>query len=91
MFVLISYDIAKDKTRTRLAKKLLDFGPRVQKSVFEADVNTTELQKMKEVLAKVDLAKEDSVRLYRLCAECKKNVQIWGVGEVTTDKDYYIV
>ena len=91
MFVLISYDIAKDKTRTRLAKKLLDFGPRVQKSVFEADINTAEMQKLIKLLAKVDLGKEDSVRLYRLCAECQKNVQIWGVGEVTTDKDFYIV
>jgi CRISPR-associated protein Cas2 len=91
MLILISYDIAEDKPRTRLAKKLLDFGPRVQKSVFEADVNTDELMKLKELLAKVDLEAEDSIRLYRLCAECKKSVHIWGVGEVTEDKDFYIV
>jgi len=90
MFILISYDITNDRKRTRLAKKLLDFGPRVQKSVFEADVNKEELQKLKEMIGKVELGKEDSIRLYRLCLECKKNVQIWGVGEVTEDKDYYI-
>jgi len=91
MFVLISYDIKKDKTRTRLAKKLLDFGPRVQKSVFEADINDKELEKLQQLLGAVELGKEDSVRLYRLCAECKNKVHIWGVGEVTTDKDFYIV
>ena len=47
MFILISYDISDDKKRTRLAKRLKDFGPRVQKSVFEADVKTEELNKLK--------------------------------------------
>lgn len=91
MFILISYDISDDKKRTRLAKRLKDFGPRVQKSVFEADVKTKELKELKKVLAKVELDKEDSIRLYKLCRECKKNIRIWGSGDVTEDKEYYIV
>ncbi|RMG21471.1 MAG: CRISPR-associated endonuclease Cas2, partial [Methanobacteriota archaeon] len=42
MLIVISYDIEKDRTRSRLAKKLKDFGPRVQKSVFEADIGEGE-------------------------------------------------
>jgi len=91
MLVLISYDIEEDKKRTRLAKKLRDFGPRVQKSVFEADINAQELHRLIETLSGIQLKKGDSIRLYRLCAECLKHIKIWGKGEVTKDREFYIV
>ena len=90
MLILVSYDIEKDKTRTRLANKLKDFGPRVQKSVFEGDVKQEELKKLTKMLEQVKLEKNDSIRLYRICAECSGKIKIWGHGEVTKDKDYYI-
>ena len=91
MLILISYDISDDKKRTRLAKKLKDFGPRVQYSVFEADVQKEELDKLKKILDQTELENSDSIRLYRLCLECKKSITIWGEGQITEDKDYYIV
>ena len=90
MYILISYDITKDKTRTKLAKKLLDFGPRIQKSVFEADINEKEMKEILALLKKTNIKKGDSIRLYKICESCKKNVQIWGSGEVTEDKEFYI-
>jgi CRISPR-associated protein Cas2 len=90
MLVIVSYDIEDDKTRTRLAHKLKDFGPRVQFSVFEADISDKELGKLKQLLRDVNLAKNDSIRLYRICESCAKRIKIWGAGEVTKDKDYYI-
>ena len=91
MFILISYDIVDDKKRTKLAHKLKDFGPRVQKSVFEADVKEAELKRLRQLLKAIQLEKGESIRLYRLCADCKKNISLWGEGEVTEDKNYYIV
>jgi CRISPR-associated protein Cas2 len=91
MLIVVSYDIEKDRTRTRLAKKLKDFGPRVQKSVFEADVGEEELQTLRVILGKVKLGEEDSIRLYQFCAACDDKITIWGVGEVTEDEDYYII
>jgi len=90
MFIIVCYDIEDDKTRTRLHKRLKDFGPRVQYSVFEADITEDEFNKLKTVLAKVKLENEDSIRLYRLCETCKSKIKIWGSGEVTEDKDIYI-
>ncbi len=90
MLVIISYDIEDDKTRTRLAHQLKDFGPRVQFSVFEADVSEPELQKLNKMLSKVDLARDDSIRLYRICESCAGKIKIWGSGKVTKDQDYYI-
>lgn len=40
MLYLISYDIAVDKRRTKIAKLLEGFGQRVQYSVFECDLTT---------------------------------------------------
>jgi CRISPR-associated protein Cas2 len=90
MFVLISYDIKEDRTRTRLAKKLKNFGPRVQKSVFEGDVQPEEFEQLDKLLSEVELEENDSIRLYRLCGECVKGVKIWGIGKITEDKPYYI-
>ena len=90
MLTVISYDIEDDKKRTRLAKRLRDFGPRVQKSVFEADLHDDELQKLQNVLEEVEIEANDSIRLYRICANCAAEVKIWGHGKVTQDEDYYI-
>lgn len=90
MLVIISYDIEDDKTRTRLAHQLKDFGPRVQFSVFEADISESELRRLTKLLAAVDLAKDDSIRLYRVCEACAEKITIWGSGKVTQDQDYYI-
>jgi CRISPR-associated protein Cas2 len=35
MFYVVSYDIPEDRKRDRVSKTLLDFGARVQYSVFE--------------------------------------------------------
>ncbi len=91
MFIVISYDITDNRVRTRLAKKLKNYGPRVQKSVFEAEITPGEWAELLELLGNVPLKKEDSIRLYRLCEECRKKMLIWGKGRITEDKEYYIV
>ncbi len=89
MLILISYDLENDRSRNALAKTLKDFGPRVQKSVFEADVQPKELERLCTKLGKVKLGKEDSIRLYHLCEACAPKVRIWGVGKVTKDAKFY--
>lgn len=91
ILVIISYDIESDRTRTRLAKKLKNFGPRVQKSVFEADISEEELTELNKLLEQVKMGKEDSIRLYQLCQACRKRISIRGRGEITEDKRFYIV
>jgi len=90
MLILITYDIQNDRTRARLANKLEDFGPRVQYSVFEADVTDYEYQRLLKKMDNVKLGNDDSIRVYRICGDCVKHIKIWGVGEVTKDRDFYI-
>lgn len=90
MFIVISYDIEDDKIRNRVAKTLENFGSRVQFSVFECNLTEMQYADLKKNLSKL-IKPEDSIRYYRLCQECLKNVEIGGKGEITQDKEYYLV
>lgn len=91
MLYLVSYDIPDDRRRTKLAKALKDFGDRVHYSVFECLLDTLHFDKMLEKIGDLVDEKDDSVRIYTLCANCEKAVKIIGTGELTEDKDVYIV
>ncbi|MBW1973230.1 MAG: CRISPR-associated endonuclease Cas2 [Deltaproteobacteria bacterium] len=90
-YIVISYDIVDDKKRNRVAKILLDYGRRVQKSVFECRVGEKEYLKIKERIEKTIDMNEDSVRYYFLCAKCQENIDISGWGTVTEDEETIIV
>jgi CRISPR-associated protein Cas2 len=91
MFYIVSYDITDDRKRTKVAKTMLDFGTRVQYSVFECIINEEKLlEKMVAKLSKF-ISDEDSVRIYALCAKCNKVVKVLGRGNVTKDKEVFIL
>ena len=91
MFYIISYDIPDDQRRTKVAKTLLDFGDRVQYSVFECNLDGNLLDEMIARIEKTVDQDEDSVRVYALCAACERVIRIIGTGEVTKDRDVYIL
>jgi CRISPR-associated protein Cas2 len=71
MHVLVTYDVSTttpegEKRLRRVAQVCLDFGQRVQKSVFECSVNELQYEMLKERLLSVIDAQVDSLRLYRL-------------------------
>jgi CRISPR-associated protein Cas2 len=87
MFVIVSYDIVENKQRTKLAKKLCNYGQRVQYSVFECTVTAEQYKEMKkEALKFVDLEK-DSLRFYRLCRECKRHIESFGIKRGTEKQE----
>ena len=69
MRYVIAYDVTEDAKRTRLSNRLLDYGVRTQKSVFEADLTREEAQ---EVLAMASnyIETGDSLRMYPMCKTC---------------------
>lgn len=70
-FTLVVYDIPDDKRRTKLHKRLLDFGSPVQYSVFECPVGAAELKKMQKAILRIISKRADNVRIYFLCGSCK--------------------
>jgi CRISPR-associated protein Cas2 len=91
MLYAIAYDIPDDTRRLRVADALLDFGRRVQYSVFEAQLDDGLLQRLRERLAGLIEAPEDSVRIYRLCGGCEAVVEVMGQGGRTVIEKVYIV
>ena len=61
--VVISYDIANDKRRNKVAKVLLDYGNRVQYSVFETS-STEKLPEIKDRIKRI--IERSSMLLYTL-------------------------
>lgn len=90
MYVLV-YDIVNDRRRTRLHNYLKNFGTAVQRSVFEFDLGTKEVDKMMLQVQELIDAEEDTVRLYSVCEECIRRARILGKGRLSLDPDFYIV
>jgi CRISPR-associated protein Cas2 len=81
MLTWVIYDISKDRTRTKIAKRCLDFGLyRVQKSVFVGDIEANRVQEI--ILASTELMdqKTDSVYVFPMCREDFDKVRIVGQG-----------
>lgn len=76
MFVSICYDVADDRRRARVAATLKDFGPRAQRSVFEADLSPERFERLLRRLRRLVEPGEDSVRLYRLCEACRGKIVV---------------
>lgn len=91
MFVIVSYDIADDRRRARIAKALLNFGTRFQKSVFECEIDDGRYLRMKAEVDKQIDAEEDSVRYYCICLKCAGNNQISGLGVVREYEEVVIL
>lgn len=91
MLYIVSYDITDTRRRTKLAKTLEDFGDRVQYSVFECILDSNLLNKMVARIKRIVLEKDDSVRVYTICANCERVIKVIGQGKVTKSEDVYIV
>jgi len=91
MLVLISYDISENKPRNKAAKLLVDYGLRVQKSVFECIINETQYNTIKDTLIELIDPQTDRVRIYRLCNGCREKIDIGGWGEQIQDEDFVVI
>jgi CRISPR-associated protein Cas2 len=80
MHVVVAYDVVDDNRRARLARFLVGYLERVQKSVFEGEIEEQRYMPMKEGIERVIEHAEDTVRIYHLCGRCKEGVDILGTG-----------
>ena len=83
MHLLVTYDVSTETAtgRRRLRKVCQgckNYGQRVQKSVFECDVDDVEKERMLQALLKIIDKKEDSLRIYRLMEPLESHVEVYG-------------
>jgi CRISPR-associated protein Cas2 len=91
MNMIVAYDIADVKRLTKVAKIMLDYGRRVQKSIFEVTVTSPVFRTMKERIEKTIISTEDGVKYFQLCEKCAGTVEIIGQGLYTDPDVEYII
>ena len=84
MLILITYDISittpeGQRRLRRVAKQCVNYGVRVQNSVFECRVDTTQYTRLKHALLGEIDAEKDSIRFYRLGDHYTEKVEHFGV------------
>ena len=86
MFVLVTYDVSTvDKAGQRrlrkVAKVCLDFGQRVQNSVFECQVDPAHWTQLRHRLLKLINTNQDSLRFYFLGSNWQHRVEHHGIKQ----------
>lgn len=95
MLVLITYDVnTEDKSgRTRLrkvAKKCVNYGQRVQNSVFECILDAAQCKFLKAQLLELIDLKKDSLRFYYLGNNYKSKIEHYG-AKLSIDQEGVIM
>jgi len=83
MYVLITYDVSTtseggSRRLRQVAKTCLDYGQRVQNSVFECEVDGAQWVLLKSRLLEIVELEHDSLRFYQLGAEWRRRVEHYG-------------
>lgn len=90
MHTIIAYDISGNRARARFHKFLKEFGLNTQKSVFECVLDG---EGIKQIVAKARALLNpatDNLRLYPVCAGCRRKVVISGCGLKVVHLDFLI-
>jgi CRISPR-associated protein Cas2 len=83
MLIIVTYDVSTEtaagrRRLRRVAKVCESRGQRVQKSVFECQVNEMQYEQLeRELLAEID-EREDSLRFYRITEPVEVRVRQFG-------------
>ena len=86
MFVLITYDVnvetPEGKTRLRkIAKECVNYGQRVQNSVFEVNLDYGKFILLNDRLIRLIDPKKDNLRFYYLGNRWKDKVEQFGIAQ----------
>ena len=88
MMILITYDVSVitsvgQKRLRQISKTCLDYGMRVQNSVFECEITPAKWVELKNTLLKLYDENEDSLRFYLLGSKWKNKVEHYGTKKVS--------
>ena len=96
MYILVTYDVdTTDKPGQRrlrrVAKACLDYGQRVQNSVFECELTEVQLCVLKERIKEIIDHSLDSIRFYHLNRSENRRVEVMGVETAFNVNDAIII
>lgn len=96
MLVVVSYDVSTKtdggkKRLRKVAETCLDYGLRVQNSVFECNVDPSQWETLKNELLSIYKKEEDSLRFYYLGANWQKRLEHFGKSTNLNIEDLLII
>lgn len=91
MQYVVCYDIADDARRNTLASTLLDFGQRIQESVFVANLDDELAGHMLERISKTIDGHWDRVHVFPMCQACSLRTIVMGTAETISEQEFYII
>lgn len=96
MYILVTYDVdTTNKEGARrlrnVAKVCIDYGQRVQNSVFECEVTEVQYCLLKERIKNIIDDSLDSIRFYSLSRNERKRVEVLGIETAYKVDDALII
>ena len=95
MYILVTYDVdttdkAGQRRLRRVAKACIDYGQRVQNSVFECELTEAQFCLLKEQIRGVIDTSADSIRFYHLNRNENRRVEVFGM-QTSYNVDHAII
>ena len=94
MFVIVTYDVESESKRLRKVAKVCEsYGYRVQKSVFEMNIDPAQLLRLVNELKQTINPEKDSIRIYKCGKSMKGNIEVMGLRqkiEVADDNAFFL-
>lgn len=87
---IVCYDIVSDQRRNKVSKILEGYGKRMQKSVFECEIDSEKCDKLEKLLKRAIDSNEDDVRFYPLNQADLGRVRLLGKAELYRPQTYYL-
>jgi len=91
MKLLVAYDIGDDRRREHTVRILLDYGQRVQESVYWLEAEGDLIERMRQRIRAVIDPETDSVWILFLCESCIGKVETIGIQNLPQVPGFYIV
>lgn len=88
-FLVVSYDIVANSRRRKVMKALEGYGQRVQYSVFECLLTSSQIVEMQRRLKKM-VGNDDSIRFYSISADDVKRIALLGGANVTAERPFIL-
>jgi CRISPR-associated protein Cas2 len=87
----VCYDIADDRRRERLSYALLDYGIRVQESVFHCLLEPPLAEEMLARVRRIVEVHTDKVHVLSMCDPCAERIIAIGVARKAEDPEFLIL
>lgn len=96
MYILVTYDVdtstkGGERRLRRVAKACVDYGQRVQNSVFECDVTEVQFCLLKDRLSQIIDSSLDSIRIYHLNKSENRRTEVLGLETAYNVNDAMII